>query len=172
MKLKLFYILIALMGISNFTACSDDDDNTPPVNPNIPEAVANAFAQKYPDVNTSAVKWEKKGIYQVAEFKSGLNEIEAWFSQTGEWKMTENDYGKDLFMVSTIINQAFIHSGYSTWTIDDISYYEYPDETKNFYLIEVEKAGEPDTQLYFKPDGTTIKTATEANVNITPDTTI
>ncbi len=175
MKLKLFYLLIAIFGLTNITACSDDDDNNKPaVNPNIPEAVAQAFKDKYPDVDQSKVQWETKGIYTVAEFKTldNQNDVEAWFTKAGEWKMTENDYGKDLFMIPTVINEAFVKSEYGTWQIDDISYYEYPTESSNFYLIEVEKTGQPDTQLYFKTDGTTIKTTTDTNVDITPDTQV
>lgn len=171
MRLKLYYLLIAVLGLVTFAGCNDDDENLAP-RPNAPEAVLNAFNAKYPDAKD--VKWETKGAYYVADFKTtaSLVEIDAWYKADGTWAMTESDYGKDLFMVPTAINQAFNASQYATWTIDDISYYEYPDATKSFYLIEVEKVGQTDMQLYFKPDGTSIKNVADNGVDITPDTVI
>lgn len=175
MKLKLFYLLIAIFGLTSFFACSDDDDDNKLPQVNIPEAVSNAFKTKYPGVDINTVKWETKGKYMVGDFKqvNNMEEVEAWFDATkGDWAMTETDYGKDIFLIPTEINLAFNKTEYAQWTIDDIKYYEYPDTTKNFYMIEVEKAGQQDMDLYFKPDGTSIKNVASTGVDITPDTVI
>lgn len=173
MKLKLFYLFIGLIGLSTLCACNDDDDNTV-TTPNVPEAIANAFKAKYPDVDSRNVKWEQKGNYMVAEFKKTANmeEVDAWFSATGEWKMSETDYGKNLFLLPTEINDALRDNGYLSWTMDDINYYEYTDASKNFYLFEMTKAGEPETNAFFKADGTKIKTTIGDQADITPDTVI
>ena len=86
--------------------------------------------------------------------------------------MSENDCGKDLFLIPAAVNEGFNKTEYRTWTVDDIDFYEYPDNTRDFYVIEVEQAGQSDTDLYFKPDGTLIKTVPNDNSEITPDTVI
>lgn len=174
MKLKHLLLFAVAFAALSFTACGDDDDDDKIPAPNIPTAVVDAFKAKYPDVNLNTVRWETEGQYIKAEYKTTANmkDIEAWFTTSGEWKMTETDFGKDLFLIPTAINLAFNKTEYATWTIDDINLYEYPDATKDFYLIEVEKTGQSDTGLYFKPDGTLIKTAPGTEAEITPDTVI
>lgn len=170
MKQKLYYLFTLLFAISIFTACDDDDSANNKID--VPEAVTNAFQAKYPDVAVNSVEWAMKSGYYVAEYHTTANmrEVEAWFATDGTWRMTETDNGKDLFLVPTAVSTAFSKSDYATWTIDDIDYYEYPDATKNFYLIEVEKAGQPDTALYFAIDGSLLKTTPADNLTITPDT--
>ncbi len=171
MKLKLFYLLIALVGGFTFVSCDDDDDA--PKLKDIPQACLDSFKAKFPEAKN--VDWERKGTYYVAEYDKFNNrevEVSAWFAPDGTWNMTDTDYGKDLFMLPTEINTAFNQSEYSSWTIDDIDLYEYPDTTKDFYLIEVEKAGQTDMELYFKTDGTLIKAIPDTNTDITPDTQI
>lgn len=174
MKLKLFYLPLLALGIVLLSACSDDDDKI--TDANIPAAVADSFNAKYPDININNVKWETKGTYIVGEFKkaASLEDIEAWFSTaTGEWKMTETDYGKNLFLIPVEISNAFGMNEYgSLWTIDDICLYEYTDASKNFYLFEVEKTGQQDMEIYFRTDGTLIKAIPDTNRDITPDTVI
>lgn len=173
MKLKLFYLAIATIGLISLSACDDDDSPNPPAQ-NIPEAVVKGFQTKYPDVDPKIVEWEQNGVYYIAEYKklSNMEDVEAWFTTAGEWKMTETDFGKNLFLLPTLINEAFNKTDYNSWTIDDIKLYEYPDESRNFYLFEVEKAGQPTTNLFFKPDGTLIKTAPDTGTDINPDTVI
>ena len=66
--------------------------------------------------------------------------------------MTEFDYDKNVFLAPAGLNAAFNQTDYASWTIDDISYYRFPTEPRSFYEIEVEKAGNPDTYLYFRID--------------------
>lgn len=175
MKLKLFYLLIAIFGLTSaFTACSDDDDNNAPNDPSgTPTAVVNAFKAKYPTVDYSTVTWEKESTYYVANYSvnNDMKKIEAWFTPAGTWAMTSTDYGKDLFLIPTTINQALSRDGYLTWTMDDIKYYEYPTESNNFYVVEVDQNGQNTTYAYYQEDGTLIKAVTQ-EVDITPDTTI
>lgn len=170
---KIYYSLILILSLGVTTACSDDDSPTDN-SVKVPDAVMTSFQTKYPDIAPASVKWDLKGSYYVADYKTTANmrEVEAWFSPDGTWRMTETDNGRDLFLLPTDINTAFNNSDYALWTIDDIEYYEYPDATNNFYLFEVEKTGETDTALYFSTAGTLIKTTPSANLDITPDTVI
>ncbi len=169
MRTKLFYLFLGILGLATVTGCSDDD-STP--TPSAPEKCVQALKAKYPDA--SDVKWEKSGIYYVADFKklNKTEEAEAWFTPEGVWSMTETDYGKNLFLLPTSVNDAFNKTEYAGSTIDDINFYEYPDTTKDFYLIEVERTGTSDMGLYFKTDGTLIKTAPDSGIAITPETVI
>ncbi len=168
MKLKIFYLLIAVLGLSTTMACSDDDDDTLKA----PAAIETAFNAKYP--NAKNVKWERNGVYYVADFKttSQNHDAEAWYNVDAIWCMTKKDYGKDLFMIPAVINQAFNDTEFALWTIDDIHAYEYPNESKNMYEIEVEKAGNPDTALYFNAEGGLLKATTNTDMEITPETII
>lgn len=177
MRLKI--LSLAILSIFAVTyACGDnDDDNTPqkpsdPAVAGIPQVCQDAFAQRYP--KAQRVKWEIKKPYYVADFAdvNGTVDTEAWFKADGTWAMSEADYGKDLFMIPTAVNLAFEKTEYRTWTISDISHYTYPDQTKEFYVIEVEKTGSADTDLYFRADGTLFKTAPDTGTDITPDTAV
>ena len=169
-------LLLAGLGLAA-TSCSDDDKNdTPDPNPSqtvVPEAVLKAFAAKYPDVPANIVKWEVEGNSPVAEYniKNTFTDVDAWFNTaTGAWSMTESHYGEDLFLIPPALNVGFVNSGYSQWQNDDIVFYEYPDSHRDVYIFYMEKAGEPDTALYFDVDGKLLKTGPSDNLDITPDT--
>ena len=175
MKTKLLLFAISAVTLS-FTACSDDDD-TPATS--VPEICTQAFKAKYPTV-TSA-KWGKEGAYYTAEWKeaSNLRDVEAWFSPAAtsaatSWAMTTTDYGKDLFMVPTELNNAFNATEYSTATIDDIEKIEYQDTSRDIYTIEVTPQGQrADLLLIFKAaDYTFVKAIPEPEGDITPDTVL
>lgn len=165
MKKNLLFMFVALLGIFSFASCSDDDDNNPGT---IPSGVEQAMQTQFP--NATNIKWEKKGVYLVADFDESRLDKEAWFTRDGEWKMTETDYGKDLFYLPADVEKAFATGEYGTWTVDDVKLYERSDKT--FYLFEVEKAGQRDMELYYNIDGTVIKAVPDTDVDITPDTVI
>lgn len=170
MKKKFFYLLIAAVTTMGFaSSCSDDDDDD---NLTATEIASIDLQKRYPDVKN--VEWSKKANYIIAEFTylPKYPEVDAWYTTTGQWAMSENDCGKDLFLIPAAVNEGFNKTEYRTWTVDDIDFYEYPDNTRDFYVIEVEQAGQSDTDLYFKPDGTLIKTVPNDNSEITPDTVI
>ena len=144
------WMMACAFGVFALTSCSDDDDA--PVN--VPDAVTRAFSDKYTGV--SRVEWDReKGGYLVAEFWKDGKEHEAWFDANGEWFMTEVDYGRNLANLPQAVQDGYEATRYYSekWTIDDI------DEIQRkgydtFYIIEVEKRGERDTDLYFDLNGT------------------
>lgn len=173
---KKFYLLALPALMLSMVACSDDDDN---VNPNdVPTVCTQAFSQRYPEVKNP--KWEQEGTYYTAEWKeaSNLRSKEAWFKQTAEvgdsWVMTETDYGKDIFMVPTELNDSFNKTEYSNATIDEIELYEYADNSRDAYIIEVTpQASTSDLLLVFRAsDYSFVKAMPDTGVDITPDTQI
>ncbi len=143
-------MMACAFGVFALTSCSDDDDA--PVN--VPDAVTRAFSDKYTGV--SRVEWDReKGGYLVAEFWKDGKEHEAWFDANGEWFMTEVDYGRNLTSLPQAVQEGYNSTTYAQtdWMVDDI------DEIQRkgydtFYIIEVEKRGERDTDLYFDLNGT------------------
>jgi hypothetical protein len=53
------------------------------------------------------------------------------------------------------VKETFLAGQYATWGVDDIDKYEREDLT--FYLVEVEKKGQKDMDLYYTEDGTVLK---------------
>lgn len=163
-------VIFGAFSATTLTSCSDDDDDNN-TNATVPEAFVNSLKAKYPDAVN--VKWETKANYRVAEFKRvSTEEYDVWFNaDDAKWAMTEIDYGKDLFLLPTLINKAFEQSEYSTWAIDDISLYQRVND--EFYVFEVEKTGQPDKCVLFNTDGTLIKAVNEAQFGtILPGTVI
>lgn len=62
MKLKMYFLLLAL-GALGLQSCNDDDDHLS----SVPTELKNAFTEKYPSVSNE--KWETKGNYYIAEFR-------------------------------------------------------------------------------------------------------
>ena len=176
MKKSLLYLVMLAMGITSLTACSDDDDDKTPAttNPAVTTEVLSSFKAKYPDVNVDKeVKWETKGQYTVADFDqvNGLQEVEAWFdTKSGEWKMSETDYGEDWFLLPATLNANFYKTPYSTYEPGDIYYYEYPDATRNTYVVEASKTGQQEMDLYFNSSCEYLKAVVHTGADITPDT--
>ncbi len=156
-----------LLVTAAFTSCSSDKDE--PATSYVPEAVRDAFRQKYPDARQ--VDWDSRATYYIAEFKqkSGAG-TEVWYTSDAAWAMTVTDCGKDLFLLPADINEAFVKSPYGFgWTIDDIDFYE--RTANSFYIFEVEKTGQPDTNVYFSSDGTYLKAvAADTDPDILPGT--
>lgn len=177
MKLKLFAILFAAVGLTAFTSCSDDDDNDVKVpSSGVSTQITDAFKAKYADVDLKTVKWEVKGQYTVAEFTqaAGQIELEAWFNTTtGEWAMTEQDFGEDLFLVPAELNAQYYKTKYSSWNIDDMKLYNYPDSSKDRYVFEVNKTGQQDMLLYFTADTyDLVEAVVDTDPVVTPDTAL
>lgn len=185
MRLKLYYLFIVLVGLGIATGCSDDDnDNDGPRIPvpiaGMSQAVLNQFNAQYP--NAAGTRWSKDSIgvndmYYVAEFIQANYENDAWYTPSGTWAMTETDYEKNMFMIPAIVNTEFEKTEYAMgWTIDDIDFYDYPDNGRDVYIIEVEKAGQPDTDVYIHQVSTTeakvVKVANHQNLNVRPTTVL
>ena len=67
MKLKMYFLLLAL-GALGLQSCNDDDDHLS----SVPTELKNAFTEKYPSVSNE--KWETKGNYYIAEFRQQNSE--------------------------------------------------------------------------------------------------
>lgn len=144
------WMMVCALGVFSLTSCSDDDDN----NINVPDNVTRAFSDKYAGVGR--VDWDReRGGYLVAEFNKDGKEYDAWFTETGEWVMTEVDHGKRLENLPQAVQDGYKATTYYTnnWTIDDIDEIQRP-AYETFYIIEVEKRGERDYDLYFDANGT------------------
>ncbi len=175
MKVKMyFYLIAASIGAMLLVGCDDNDGDNPKMNiQTAPEAISRAFTNQYPTVANA--EWGKKFSYYVVEFDDieSMSEVEVWFEADGTWVMTETDYERpSMALLPEAVQQAFNNSEYSTWLIDDIVYYEYPDAVKNMYEVGVEKRKNPDMNMYFGFDGRLIKVVQDNNIEITPNTVI
>ncbi|MDE6564036.1 MAG: PepSY-like domain-containing protein [Muribaculaceae bacterium] len=153
-KIKAIFASIAAAAVISIplAACSDDDDDK--TVDQVPEAFVEALKKVEPDAQN--VKWETAGSYRVAEFTKNMVDYDVWFGTDAAWAMTEKDYGKDFFLVpDNAVNEAFAKGEYSSWTVDDIVYYQ--QTTDEFYVIEVETAGQPDMDLFYTTEGEMFK---------------
>ena len=107
----------------------------------------------FPTVNR--VEWEKKSGYYVADFHDNGVEMDAWFNSDAVWCMTETDLRTNLNELPGLVQNAFQTSEYADWRVDDIDKFERPAGV--FYLIEVEKSGQQDRDLFYDEDGTLLK---------------
>lgn len=145
------WTMMCAFGALVVTSCSDDDDDD---NLQVPDVVQTAFNQKY--ANAGYVEWEREqGGYLVAEFRMDGKEHDAWFDGGGKWVMTEVDHGRNLTGLPQAVQTGYAATTYAltNWTVDDIDEIQRPDY-ETIYIIEVEKAGEPDYDLYFDLNGT------------------
>lgn len=144
------WMMVCALGVFSMTSCSNDDDS----NVNVPENVTRAFNDKYAGIGR--VEWDReRGGYLVAEFNKDGKEYDAWFTETGEWVMTEVDHGRRMENLPEAVQAGYEATTYSAenWTIDDIDEIQRP-AYETFYIIEVEKKGQPDYDLYFDANGT------------------
>ncbi len=144
------WMMVCALGVFSMTSCSDDDDS----NVNVPENVTRAFNDKYAGVGR--VEWDReRGGYLVAEFNKDGKEYDAWFTETGEWVMTEVDHGRRMENLPQAVQAGYEATTYyaENWTIDDIDEIQRP-AYETFYIIEVEKKGQLDYDLYFDANGT------------------
>ncbi len=115
-----------------------------------PQAVQNAFNQKYPNVKVSSWDREDDGKYE-AKFQRDGKTYEAKFGSDGKWMKTERDISRA--DVPKAVWDALAASEYGSWKVDegDIDELETPEHAK-LYKIEVER-GEQEYKLYFTPQG-------------------
>lgn len=161
MKKTLLCLLALVIGAVAYS-CDDDDETVV-----IDEGFYNALFAKYP--GATDVSWQRHGAWYIAEFNQDNHETEAWFDADGKWLQSETEYGKSLAGLPDAVVQAFAVSEYSEWTVDDVSLYERPE--MSFYVINIEKVGARDLDVFYLPDGTLIQAIPEV-VDITPSTPI
>lgn len=154
---------LGLVAVSSaaLTSCDNDDDDITPK-----KEYVEAFRLLYPTATN--VSWEgKSGGYVVAEFKNeSRQEVEVWFDDQVQWAMTKTDYEKDFSAVPNEVMNDIKSSQYSTWYMDDAEYVERRDG--NFYVVEVEQQGSPDTDLVYRADGTFVKAVPGTIESISP----
>lgn len=166
MKKYFKYLCMGIAGMLFLNSC-DDDDNDDLRLPDVPQAVVGTFEAMFPGVNS--VEWEKERDWYVADFWYGNAVTEAWFDANGDWCMTEIDLGKNVSNLPEAVQMAFNGSEYANWTMDDMDKYERPADT--FYLIEVERNGEWDRNLYYASDGQLLKDEVDrVDHEVRPDT--
>ena len=150
MKTDIWKFLFLFCSVVVLSACDNDDDLP---SSKVPETVKSAFDAKFPAV--ARVEWEKKSVYYVAEFYENGVEMQAWFDTDAVWSMTETDLRTDLNVLPGLVQNAFQTGTYADWRVDDIDKYERPSGI--FYLIEIEKTGQSDRDLFYGEDGTLLK---------------
>lgn len=150
MKLKMYFLLLT-MGAFTLTmqSCNDDEDSI-----TVPTELVNALAEKHP--SAQRIEWGTKGTFYVADFHEGNFEKEAWFTADATWQMTETDIPYQELPGS--VKAAYEKSPYKldTWIIDDVDMLERKD-VSTVYVIEIEKKGQQDRDLYYSPEGILLK---------------
>lgn len=163
MKTDFWKYLFIFCSIVLLSACEHDDDLP---SSKVPVAIKTAFEAKFPSVIKA--DWDRKSGYYVAEFRDNGVEMEAWFDSDAVWCMTETDLRTDLNALPGLVQNAFQTSEYADWRVDDIDKYERP--TGVFYLIEVEKSGQQDRDLFYAEDGSLLKdTIDKENGEVLPN---
>lgn len=145
------------------TACSNDDNKNEDVI--VGKEYIKTLRKLYPSAKN--IEWERKSGYTIAEFRNDRHhETEVWLDDKAEWVMTATDFDRDITQLPLEVITAWEHCDYSSWTVDDVELYQRRDG--NYYIIEVEKQGQPDTDLVFLPEG--VLTAVRPNTygEITP----
>lgn len=155
---------VIAIALPTFYSCDDDDDEVK----SVPKEFTDAFQSKFPGVKVT--EWEKKSGYMVADFRRDGQEMEAWFDNGASWAMTVTDYDRDISKLPVAVAQSFASSEYASWSVDDVDFYERVSDS--FYVIDVEKRGERDTDLYYAADGRLIKSSTATDADILPTTVL
>lgn len=150
MKTDIWKFLFLFCSVVLLSSCDNDDDLP---SSKVPETVKTVFDAMFPTVNR--VEWEKKSGYYVADFHDNGVEMDAWFNSDAVWCMTETDLRTNLNELPGLVQNAFQTSEYADWRVDDIDKFERPAGV--FYLIEVEKSGQQDRDLFYDEDGTLLK---------------
>lgn len=117
MKSLKFSLLAAVLlsVVFAFSSCGDDDDTgyLPPS-----QAIQDALKKLYP--NATAIKWEQKGVYYVADCQADGREKEVWFDANATWLMTETELNSINNLPPAVLT-AFMESSYSNWVVDDVA---------------------------------------------------
>lgn len=112
------------------------------------QAIQDALKKLYP--NATAIKWEQKGVYYVADCQADGREKEVWFDANANWLMTETELNSINNLPPAVLT-AFMESSYSNWVVDDVAILEYPNEPSTEFVVTVEQGKKVD--LYFSEGG-------------------
>lgn len=148
----MLFLFFAAISVFTFSACSDDDNDTPDASA-VSNLVREAFNSKYPQARS--VEWEVKGNYAVASFHSEGTSHEAWYNpSSAEWYMTESDIPYEA--LPQPVKETFKQSEYAGWKIDDVDMLARAG-METIYVIEVEQ-GKQEVDLYYSPEGVLTRT--------------
>ncbi|MDE6716305.1 MAG: PepSY-like domain-containing protein [Muribaculaceae bacterium] len=168
--MKLFNSLaaLAICALAAFAVTSCENDTSDEILP-IAKSFTDALQQEFP--NAKNVTWELNRQYKVAKFDEDFKTYDVWLDPAAKLKMTEIDYGKSFNLVpDTAVEKAFASTMYSDWALNNITSYSRDNGT--FYVIEVEKTGHQDMDVYISEYGNLIKVANHTRDIITPSTHI
>ncbi len=142
-----FFFLLLLIPFSSHAQEKDIKEE------DVPAAVKNALAKKYPDSHVK--EWEydaSKKVYE-ADFKFAGQKYEARFKADGTWISSERELKKDELPAEVL--KAFHESDYKGWKIHDIEHLQ-SSGIADRYVIEVEKNAEH-YYLYYDVNGKLLK---------------
>ena len=146
MKLKMYFVMLA-MGLLSFAMQSCDDDDNAPVS----EQLENAFVKEFGNI---AHDWSTRGTNHIATFNQDNKEKEAWFDVNGVWLMTETDIVYEALPAEVKTTFEAL-TKYDGWKRDDVDMLERKN-METVYVIEVEKGNE-EYDLYFDTKGNLLK---------------
>lgn len=135
---------------------------------NSPEKVQQNFKKMYPEV--TGVGWLRKSDYHIAEFTCDNHEKCVWFSDDGQWIMTETDV-ESLEEVPDAVAKAFSERETPPFEVNDIRIITFP-KMPTVIIIEIEEYNsDKEYQLFYAPDGTLLQTydVTGGNGEIYPE---
>lgn len=150
MKPRKYFLVLALGAFAlTMQSCDDDNNDSIPV----PRELTDALAKEHP--NAQRIEWETKGAYYVADFREDNFEKESWFTADGVWQMTETDLRyADLPAAVRTAYEATLY--YNDWRVDDVDKLERRGMDVVF-IIEIEKKGNQDVDLYYSENGILVK---------------
>lgn len=166
MKLKLYFMLLALGAIS-LQSCDNDDDID---GSDVPENIRTTFSENYPD--TRNLKWGAENVSQQQYYKAEFNnkkengyKTSAWYAADGTWRMTETEMPYNA--IPTAIRTAFESSQYAAWKKDNEVDKVARVGAESVYIIEVESVAGVDMDLYYSESGVLIKAVSDQPGNAT-----
>ena len=134
---KIMLWMIGILMMTFAVSCDDCDDCYSP-NSNVEEV----FYDYYPDAVN--VEWYYVNGYSVADFDYYGQDMEAWFSNAGEWIYTKIEM--EYTNLPIVVQESFM-SSYYEYNIDDVEEIE-TSKYGSFYNIEVENDIEELSLLY------------------------
>lgn len=147
MKVK-YYFLLMLLGMITLQSCDNDDDRIP-----LPDKVSAYIQKTYPQANIEEVDALPGGGVEV-DIWDGAIKKELKFDAKSEWLSTSWDI-QPAALPNAVTEAVKTSAIYNTYYIDDADYYETP--AGHYYLLELERAGAPDTYVKIDAEGNFLK---------------
>lgn len=168
----------ALIASATITSCgndpmtnSEEEIIAQAYSENVPYAVSKAFSSQYP--TAAGIEWNEDGEYYQATFTLNSKRIEAgaWYDSLGAWAMSQLDYGTSTAALPATVLDEFHKSVYGFWDIENVTEFQYPDPSQDYYVLEASTNGRDVNVLYFKVTNgkaRLLKTSTDTNYPVGP----